>query len=216
MNRTTTAASAMELVLRGAQIELRDGSRVRIRQGHHTDCDLLVRGFERLGRESRYRRFLTPMRDLGEKTVRYMTELDHHDHEAMIALDEQGQEGIGDAFYVRDAERPDTAEVAVTVVDAWQGRGLGTLLLESICARARDEGIRTFTALMLARNGAMMHLFERLGLVRIVDRAAGTVEIEVAITGVGVAPDLKEPLRIAARHDVAAQTAGCLLSRTGA
>jgi hypothetical protein len=63
MNRTTTAPSAMELVLRGAQIELRDGSLVRIRQGHHTDRDLLVRGFEHLGRESRYRRFLTPMRD---------------------------------------------------------------------------------------------------------------------------------------------------------
>lgn len=203
MNRTTTTLSAVELVLRGAQIELRDGSLVRIRQGRHTDRDLLVRGFERLGPESRYRRFLTPMRDLGEKAVRYMTELDHHDHEAMIALDEQGQEGIGDAFYVRDAGRPDTAEVAVTVVDAWQGRGLGSLLLESISARARDEGIRTFTALMLARNGAMMHLFERLGPVRIVDRAAGAVEIEVAIDGLGVAPELKELLRIAARHDVA-------------
>ena len=204
MNRTTTTLSAVELVLRGVQIELRDGSLVRIRQGRHTDRDLLVRGFERLGPESRYRRFLTPMRDLGEKAVRYMTELDHHDHEAMIALDEQGQEGIGDAFYVRDAGRPDTAEVAVTVVDAWQGRGLGSLLLESISARARDEGIRTFTALMLARNGEMMHLFERLGPVRIVDRAAGAVEIEVAIAGVGVAPELKELLHVAARHDVAA------------
>ena len=204
MNRTTTTLSALELVLRGAQIELRDGSIVRIRQGRHTDRDLLVRGFERLGPESRYQRFLTPMRDLSEKAVRYMTELDHHDHEAMIALDEQGLEGIGDAFYVRDARRPDTAEVAVTVVDAWQGRGLGSLLLDSISARARDEGIRIFTALMLARNGAMMHLFERLGPVRIVDRAAGTVEIEVAIAGVGVAPELKELLRIAAQHDVAA------------
>ena len=212
MNRTTTAPSAVELVLRGAHIELRDGSLVRIRQGHHTDRDLLVRGFERLGPESRYRRFLTPMRDLGEKTVRYMTELDHHDHEAMIALDEQGRAGIGDAFYLRDAERPETAEVAVTVVDAWQGRGLGSLLLESISARARDDGIRTFTAPMLARNGAMMHLFERLGPIRIVDRAAGTVQIEVAIPCVGVAPELKELLRIAARHDVAAQTAARALS----
>ena len=191
-------------MLRGAQVQLRDGSLVRIRPGRRTDRDLLVRGFDRLGPESRYRRFLTPMRKLSEKAVRYMTELDHHDHEAMVALDERSEEGIGDAFYVRDPERPDTAEVAVTVVDAWQGRGVGTLLLEAISARARDEGIRTFTALMLARNGEMMHLFERLGPVRIVDRAAGTVEIEVAIPSVGVAPGLKELLRIAARHDAAA------------
>jgi GNAT superfamily N-acetyltransferase len=104
---------------------------------------------------------------------------------------------------VRDPTRPDTVEVAVTVVDEWQGRGLGTLLLEVLSARACDEGIRTFTALMLARNEQMLHLFERLGLVRIVDRAAGTVQIEVAIPCVEVAPGLEELLRIAARHDVA-------------
>src|SRR6188472_2680453 len=89
------AISADEL---GVPVELRDGSRVRIRQGRRTDRQLLVRGFEHLGPESRYRRFLTPTHALGDRTVRYMTELDHHDHEAMIALDERGAEGLGDAF----------------------------------------------------------------------------------------------------------------------
>jgi GNAT superfamily N-acetyltransferase len=159
---------------------LRDGSRVRIRQARRTDRDLLVRGFERLSPESRYRRFLTPMHELDARTLRYMTDVDHHDHEAMVALDESG-EGVGDARYVRDNARPDTAEVAVAVVDGWQGRGLGTLLLRAISARARDEGVRTFTALMLASNHEMMDLFEHLGPVRIVGRARGTVEIEVAI-----------------------------------
>jgi hypothetical protein len=65
------------------------------------------------------------------------------------------------------------------------GRGLGTLLLDVLSVRARQEGIRTFTALMLARNEQMMDLFEQLGPVRIVGRGAGTVEIEVAI------PDLR-------------------------
>ena len=122
---------------RGAPIELRDGSRVRIRQCRRTDRDLLVRGFERLSPESRYRRFLTPMHELDQKTLRYLTDLDHRDHEAMFALDESG-EGVGVARYVRSAVRPDTAEVAVAVVDAWQGRGLGTLLLQAISVRARD------------------------------------------------------------------------------
>jgi GNAT superfamily N-acetyltransferase len=188
----------------GVPVELRDGSHVRIRQGHRTDRQLLVRGFERLGPESRYRRFLSPMHALGNRMVRYMTELDHHDHEAMIALDERGEEGLGDAFYVRDARRPDTAEVAVTVLDEWQGRGLGTLLLEVLSARALDEGVGRFTALMLARNQAMMDLFERLGQVQVVGRAAGAVEIEVAIPAVAVAPELRELLRRARRQGAAA------------
>lgn len=166
--------------LQDAEIELRDGSRVRIRQAHRTDRDLLARGFERLSPESRYRRFLTPMHELDQKTLRYLTDLDHRDHEAMFALDESG-EGVGVARYVRSAVRPDTAEVAVAVVDAWQGRGLGTLLLQAISVRARDEGVRTFTALMLAGNHEMMDLLEHLAPVRIVERAGGTVEIEVAI-----------------------------------
>jgi GNAT superfamily N-acetyltransferase len=188
----------------GVPVQLRDGSRVRVRQGQRTDRGLIVRGFERLGPESRYQRFLTPVHALDDRTLRDMTELDHHDHEAMIALDERGKEGLGDAFYVRDPRRPDTAEVAVTVLDEWQGRGLGTLLLEVLSARALDEGVGTFTALMLARNLAMMGLFERLGPVRVVGRAAGTVEIEVAIPAVAVAPELRELLRRARRHGAAA------------
>lgn len=130
-----------ELVKLGAPIALRDGWRVRIRQGRETDRDLLLRGFARLGPDSRYRRFLSPMSELSDSTVRYLTAIDHHDHEAMIALDEETGEGIGVARYVRDPDHADAAEVAVTVIDDWQGRRLGTLLLEVVSARARAEGI---------------------------------------------------------------------------
>lgn len=182
---------------------LRDGSRVRIRQGRPTDAELLVRGFARLSPDSRYRRFLRPLPELDEGTVRYLTDVDHNEHEAMVALDEESQEGLGVARYVRDPERPDAAEVAVTVIDDWQGRGLGTLLLEVISARARQEGIKTFTALVLAENRDMLDLIAGLGPVRIIDRATGTVELEVPIPAVGLAPPLRKLLRIAARHDVA-------------
>jgi GNAT superfamily N-acetyltransferase len=191
-----------ELVALGAPITLRDGSHVRIRQGHHTDRDLLLRGFERLSPESRYRRFLAPVGELSETTVRYLTEIDHDDHEALIALDEQTGDGIGVARYVRDPDHPELAEVAVTVIDDWQGRGVGTLLLEVISARAREEGITHFTALMLAANAEMMDLLQELHPVRIVDRKLGTVEIEVPIPPVGLAPTLRKVIRIAAQHDV--------------
>jgi hypothetical protein len=108
---------------------------------------------------------------------------------------------------VRDPARPDAAELAVTVIDDWQGRGVGTLLTEGISMRAREEGITTFTALMLADNQEMMDLLRQLGTVRIVDRAAGTVEVEVSVPAIGVGTQLKRLLRIAAATDTAIPSA---------
>ena len=194
--------STDELVILGAPIALRDGARMRIRQGHHSDRGLLLRGFERLSPDSRYRRFLVPLPELSEEAMRHLTEIDHHDHEAIIALDEETGEGIGVARYVRDPERTDAAELAVTVIDDWQARGVGTLLVEVLSARAREEGITTFTALMLAANRHMMEMLSHLGPVRIIDQDAPTVEIEMPIPASGLAPALRKLLRIAAEHDV--------------
>ena len=200
--RMLSEPSTSELVTVGAPIKLRDGSRIRIRQGHRSDRELLLQGFQRLSPESRYRRFLMAMPQLSEEMVRYLTEIDHHDHEAMIALDERTGEGIGVARYVRNRDRPDTAEVAVTVIDDWQGRGVGTLLLEVICGRAREEGIRTFTAVLLATNQEMMDVFRALGPVRIVDHETGTVEIEMPIPTIGVPAALKKLVQVSARREI--------------
>ena len=91
----------------------------------------------------------------------------------------------------------------MTVIDDWQRRGLGTLLLEVTSARAPEDGITTLTALMLASNQEMMDVLKSLGPVRIVDRDASTVEIEMPIPSVGLSPALSKLLRIAARNDVA-------------
>ena len=101
---------------------------------------MLRAGFERLTPASRYRRFLTPLDHLSDQQLEYLTDVDHHDHEAIAALTPAG-EGIGVARYVRWPEAPDSAEVAVAVVDDWQGRGLGSALLEELTDRAGEEGI---------------------------------------------------------------------------
>ena len=107
------------------------------------------------------------------------------------------------ARYVRNPARPNAAEVAVTVVDDWQGRGLGTLLLEAITMRAREEGVDTFTALMLVDNRQMMDLLQRLGAVRVVDRAAGAVEVEVHLSRHRRQPQLRKLIRLAAASEMA-------------
>jgi GNAT superfamily N-acetyltransferase len=190
-----------ELVALGAPVTLRDGSRVRIRQGHRSDRPLLVRGFQQLSEESRYRRFLAPIPQLSEQMVRYLTEVDHVDHEALVALNDDG-EGIGVARFVRSPARPETAEVAVTVIDEWQGRGLGTVLLEVIAARARAVGITAFTGLVLAGNHEMLELMSGLGPMTIVDSSAGTVQVQTPIPVAGLSPALRKLLRVAARRQL--------------
>ncbi len=201
-NGTASFPSTAELIELGAPATLRDGSRIRLRQGSAADRELLLRGFEQLSAESRYRRFLVAMPELTDDMVEYLTNIDHHDHEAIIAVQEGTGEGIGVARYVRNPERPETAEVAVTVVDDWQGRGVGTLLLEVIGARALEEGISTFTGLILATNHEMMEVLEGIGPVEIVDREPGTVEIESPIPTVGLSPVIKRLLKAAAQDQL--------------
>lgn len=176
---------------------LRDGSRVDVRPARPDDRELLREGFERLSPESRYRRFLVPVTTISERWLTYLTDVDHHDHEALAALDPVTGRGVGVARYVRSERRPDVAEAAVVVADDWQGRGLGTLLLEVLAARAREEGITRFTALLLAQNDTMLVLLKHLGPVRVVDREVGTIEVEAELSADGLSPQLRGLLRLA-------------------
>ncbi len=160
---------------------LRDGSAVLIRQVHSADAPLLADGFARLSDASRRMRFLTEKDELSAAELRYFTDLDHHDHEALGAVDRADGRGVGIARYVRDTDDPQAAEIAVTIVDDWQGRGLGTELLHRLSDRARQDGIRRFTALAAAGNAAMAGLLRNMNA-ELVRRGPGTVEYEIALT----------------------------------
>ena len=165
----------------GRQVVLRDGSAVLIRPVRRADAPLLADGFGRLSAASRQMRFLGVKKELSATELRYLTDVDHHDHEALAALDRSGGHGVGIARYVRDADDPQAAEIAVTIVDDWQGRGLGTELLARLSDRARSEGIRRFTALADAGNVAVAALLRNAGA-RLVRRGQGTAEYEITLT----------------------------------
>lgn len=142
-------------------VVLRDGSRVTIRPVREADAALLADSFGRLSARSRWMRFLTAKTELTAAELRYFTDVDHHDHEALGALDRNGR-GVGIARFVRDRADRQAADVAVTVIDAWQRRGLGTELLARLSDRACEEGIRRFTGVISAYNAPMAGLLERL------------------------------------------------------
>ena len=87
---------------------------------------------------------------------------------------------MGIARYVRDAHDPHAAEIALTIVDDWQGRGLGTELLAQLTGRARSAGIRRFTALVATGNVATTALLDNVGGT-LVGRGPGTVEYEITL-----------------------------------
>jgi GNAT superfamily N-acetyltransferase len=170
--------------VKGRPVALRDGSQVLIRQVQSTDAPLLADGFARLSPRSRRMRFLTTKKELSGAELRYFTDVDHHDHEALGALSAADGRGVGIARYIRDTHDLQAAEIAVTVVDEWQGRGLGTELLTRLSGRARCEGICRFTALVAEDNMAMARLLGNMSA-SLVGRSPGTVEYEITLTPPG-------------------------------
>ncbi len=161
-------------------VRLRDGTPISVRPIEPEDRGALARGFERLGPESRYRRFHSPIDRLTEAQLDYLTVIDHSDHEALAAFHDG--EIVGVARYVRTEPGP-RAEVAVTVGDDWQGRGVGRTLLDLLTVRAKEEGVQTFTAQVLGGNLPMVELLSTLGEVQASPYDHGSRELEIAIEG---------------------------------
>jgi RimJ/RimL family protein N-acetyltransferase/nucleotide-binding universal stress UspA family protein len=177
---------------------LRDGSTLIIRPIEPNDRDLLSAGFGQLSEHSRYMRFQAPLSALSDRQLSYLTEVDHHDHEALLALDPTPDaEIVGVARFVRVNDG--VAECAIVVADHWQGRGVGTALLDRLVERAREEGVERFTALVLAQNTEAVRLLERLG--DTVQRRSGSqVELDIELPKPRQAsPQLRLVLASAAR-----------------
>jgi GNAT superfamily N-acetyltransferase len=139
---------------------LPNGTRVRMRFIAPTDKALLAAGLAALSPESRRARFLAPRARLTERELRDFTELDGHDHVAIVAVTESDPPLFaGVARFVRDPQCPDQAEIAVTVCDALQGMGLGRALGLALADVAKSLGVRRFTASLLGTNVAAQRLF---------------------------------------------------------
>lgn len=146
------------------EARLRDGAPVLVRPIGPADRQLIKEGFLSLSEESRLRRFLVPTSILTEQELDRLTHLDYWDHFAWGALrSDPPREGIGVARYVRLPGEPRVAEAAVTVLDDYQRRGLGTLLLGLLSAAALTAGIVAFRAFVSEENVPMRTLLAGLG-----------------------------------------------------
>src|SRR3954467_5667835 len=146
-----------------------------------------------LSEESRHRRFLGPKPSLSPSQLRYLTEVDGQDHYAIVAVPDgrHPERIVAVGRFVRLADDPTSAEVAITVCDALQGKGLGGLLARRLSDAARDRGIERLTATIAAENRPALKLMRQIDQ-RLSSKVGSSVTERVARLPVRSAEDLGE------------------------
>lgn len=143
---------------------LRDGRRVEIRALKPADRPAMEAAIDRTSAQSLYRRFFAVKTVFTEEQAKFFVNVDFKTHVALVAVVQEGGSEmiVGGGRYVLVAGQK--AEVAFTVIDAFQGKGVGALLLRHLILIAREAGLREFVAEVLPENSAMLKLFEKSGL----------------------------------------------------
>jgi len=158
-----TARQRLAANTRPVAITLRD-AQLLVRPILPSDRGKLADTQPGFSRESHYRRFFSAP-PLSEKVIRYLIDVDYCDHFAWVVLaaDDAGEPGVASARYIRERDSHEIAEVAFSVVDEYQGRGLGTFLLGALGVAATENGVQRFRARVLAENEPMRAILRRAG-----------------------------------------------------
>ena len=180
------------------QVTLRDGTDAFVVPLERTDRAALVAEFETLSPESQRRRFLAPVRHLSDAMLDHLVDdVDGVDHIALVLCAETSPDvydPVALARMVRYADVTDAADLAVTVKDEWQGRGVATVLLE-VLMRRRPEGVDRIVTEVLQDNPASLAMLRRLGAVSLEDEGNGVygVVVELAPVATPVVPRVATP-----------------------
>jgi len=169
------------------------------------DGPALRREFEQLSPTSRMQRFLSLKGQLSDAEVHYLTDVDHVGHEALVATLRVTHRPLGVARWVRHRDDPCAADIAMTILDAWQGLGIGTELAHRLMRSAVDAGIRRFTADVLMDNAGARRLIRGLSpSVRVVGRDGPVVHYEVDLAdGAVYVPAQREQVSLSALRSAA-------------
>ena len=173
------------------QVTLRDGTDAFVVPLERTDRAALVAEFETLSPESQRRRFLAPVRHLSDAMLDHLVDdVDGVDHIALVLCAETSPDvydPVALARMVRYADVTDAADLAVTVKDEWQGRGVATVLLE-VLMRRRPAGVDRIVTEVLQDNPASLGMLRRLGAVSLEDEGNGVYGVVVELEPLARAP----------------------------
>ena len=151
-----------------------------VRPVRAADRQGLADAYARLSDDSRYMRFLSHRERLTDSELRYLIDVDHHHHEALVAL--HGNRIVGVCEYVREPGRPSVAHVSIVVAEDWRRRGVADALLGELCERAIQAGIQRLEGRALPHNHALLELVRRRGGT-VAPEQGSTVRVEFDLTG---------------------------------
>ena len=143
-------------------VRVRDGTDLLLRPVLPGDDERTVHGHIQFSSETLYRRFMTA-RPPSPALMHYLSEVDYVDHFVWVVTD--GSDPVADARFVRDETDSTIAEIAFTVADAYQGRGIGSFLIGALSIAASVDGVERFSARMLSDNLPMRTIMDRHGAV---------------------------------------------------
>jgi GNAT superfamily N-acetyltransferase len=160
-------------------VELRDRTKVHLRSIVAEDEPLLHEAVSAMSERTVYFRFFSPIKRMSDALAHRLAVVDYKDRFAIVATTHRpgGKERIvGVARYDR-ARDTDVAEVAVAVIDEFQRRGLGSLLLSELARVGRTQGIKTFQLIVLPENREMLGMLRKMGWIHQAKLAGGVYEI---------------------------------------
>ena len=159
---------------------LRDGRKIEIRATKPADRDEMMKAIGRTSEGSLYRRFFSPKRGFSEKEVNYFMDIDFVKQVALVVVLEEAERPIiaGGRYIVSE---PGGAEMAFVVEDAYQGQGIGSVLMRHLIEIARQAGLEKLHAEVLPSNDSMLKVFNRTGLVISTKRDQSSVQITLGL-----------------------------------
>lgn len=163
---------------------LRDGTMLKLRPLCHDDKSGLIKLFKRCSPESIRYRFLSTIKSLPNEMLERLLTVDGATQVALVVVPLEGADEriIAVGRYNAEKARPAVAEVAFLVEDAFQKRGIGTLLLDNLADIARDHGITHFSADVLVDNHVMLSVFRKAGYALASSASYGVTHLEFPIT----------------------------------
>ena len=162
-------------------LPLRDGELVDFRPVKQNDKETIQNGMLALSSKSRYFRFFSPILKLSDTQLYNLTEIDQQNHVAWIALthNEPEPRGLGIARFIRIQNQPEIAEFGIVVIDSYQQRGLGTILLAVLYRMASIKGVEILRGFVLADNKVMSRWLGRLGAVGVYENDVYRMDLTV-------------------------------------